>query len=162
MKKTIFIPFFNLGLGGVQTKIIDLANTLASQNYRVIVYLRDHGAFDKRNLLSNNVLCIQCPSRWGRIFRRRYNYIFFLLLLWFRPHSFYVSLEELSLFVIDIIQRIPFYNPTVVLNVDTFVKFDQLTSTLMLRDRFQRASYVVAPSRDTFVDLKKRLKLKSP
>src|SRR5471030_461247 len=107
---TIFLPFYNLGLGGVQTKIIDLANTLVkSKKYRVIVYLEKKETFDRCDELDPRVKIIFCPQLLPQFIKRRYYYVLLLLIYWYRPFSIFVSLEKTTIFLLRAKQILSFF-----------------------------------------------------
>lgn len=160
-KQRVLIPFFDLGLGGVQTKIIDLANELINENVNVLLVIRDVLPFDKRKELHNSVRVLYCPSLFPSIIKKRFNYLIILVLFIYRPTAIFVSLEELSLFILKIFSFFPFYRSKIMVNVDTNLKFNQKASNEVIRTYFSKASWVLAPSIATKKDLCERIGLSS-
>lgn len=163
MMKTIFIPFDDLGLGGVQTKIIDLANTLAKQkNTRVIIFLKHKTSFSRAGLLSGVITVWYCPWISKNFWKSRYYYFVVFLLFVLRPQATYISLEKTSVFVLRALRLLPWITTRIVINVDTYPAMDQLASVKVLHSLYNQAHAVIAPSQDTFRDLNERLKICSP
>jgi glycosyltransferase involved in cell wall biosynthesis len=160
---TILFPFYNLGLGGVQTKIIDLANTLVQSNhYRVILYLEEKKAFDRCSELDPRIKVIFCPALLSGYVKRRYYYLLLLLLYYYRPFATYVSLEKTSVFLLQARELLPFFPGKIVVNVDTYLKKEQIYSIRTLSRLYKTADAVVVQSRAGYEDFLSRLKVSSP
>ncbi len=161
--KTILLPFYHLGLGGVQTKIIDLANTLVSTNqYRVVVYLETHEKFDRSNELDPRVILIFCPNIFKQVIKRRFYYFLIYLIFRFRPGSIFVSLEKSAIFLLRARRLMPFLPGKIVVNVDTYLKDEQLYPSELITKFYQTADAVLAPSLAAEQDFRTRLQLSSP
>lgn len=160
---TVFIPFYNLGLGGVQTKIIDLANTLVkSGSYNVIVYLEKNEEFDRCSELDPRIRLIFCPQLFPSLIKRRYYYFLILLIYFYRPNSIFISLEKSTLFLLKAKTLLPFFPGRVIVNVDTYLKKEQIYSSLLIHSLYSTADAVLAPSHAAYADFLGRLKLLSP
>lgn len=161
--KTIFIPFDDLGLGGVQTKIIDLANALVKRkDTNVVVFLKHNTVFSRVSMLQKGVKLKICPWFFPHVLKRRYYYIVIWYIVFRRPEIVYLSLETTSIFVLRILSLLPKTRSRIVLNIDTYPFYDQISDSATLTTYYNLADLVIAPSQDTYDDLRKRIKVKSP
>lgn len=161
-KKMIFLTFYDLSLGGIQTRIIDIANELSKDdNLKVVVFLGEKKKFDRFIFLSKKVITIYCPQFMKFLIKARYYYLLVFLLFIFRPHSILLFLENTSLFVIKWVKKLKI--PTkIIISVATFLNNDQTHSDQDIRKQFNKADSVLAVSKATHNDLKNRIKISSP
>ncbi len=160
---TILFPFYNLGLGGVQTKIIDLANTLVkSKKVKVILYLEKKENFDRSAELDSRVQFIYCPQILPNLIKRRYYYYLLLIILIYRPLSIFVSLEKTTIFLLQVKKFLPFIKSRLVVNVDTYLRKEQIYSTKLLSNLYPTADEVLAPSQAALHDFYMRLHVPTP
>lgn len=161
--KTILLPFYHLGLGGVQTKIIDLANELAKSNkYRVIVYLENKESFDRTDELDPRVKLLYCPSFGKQFVKRRFYYFLLYVIFRYQPFSIFVSLEKTTVFLLLAKKYLPFLPGKIVVNVDAYLKAEQIYVTDLIKNLYQTADVILAPSRAAERDFLSRLCLTSP
>lgn len=161
-KKNILFAHYNLGLGGIQTKIIELANEISKRkNTRAIIYLDHRDKFDRSSLLQKSVEIIYCPKIFSSLIKTRYYYLLILLIFLIRPSSIFVASERESIFVTkwSNIFKIPI---SIVVSVDTFFKKAQNYSDELVTYFFNQSNFVIAVSKSSFFDLKNRLKVKEP
>lgn len=161
--KTIFIPFDDLGLGGVQTKIIDLANAIARRpGYRVVVFLKHDAGFSRTAKLSSKVTVWRCPWAFPWIWKGRYYYLLIAFLAWYRPWAAFLSLEKTSLLALRARTFLPWIPSRLIVNIDTYPALDQQADSAVLRQWYGRAFAVIAPSLDTYTDLHERIGITDP
>lgn len=96
----LFIIFLQLGIGGVQRKIVDIANFLASYqpNLPVYILLRNRTNFDLGSEIKNKNVQIINYATWNK-FKIRYFFPFFVLYyVWrLKPSSILAFLDFCSL-----------------------------------------------------------------
>lgn len=162
----ILLAFDDLGLGGIQTKIIDVANFLAKTTTKqIIVLVKNRTEFDRSHLLDKRVRCIFTPTFFPGLVKARYYYLLIILILLIRPKSVLVSLEKTSLFLL---KNKPLWscfglNPTkLIVNIDIYLPPEQIESTKVLKKYFNQANTVVAVSNDVHSDLKNRIGVTTP
>lgn len=161
-RKKILISFYNLGLGGIQTKIIDVANELSKDTeYTVIVYLQEKTTFDRAHLLHRHVKIIYCPTEFRDLIKNRFHYLLCFLLLVFRPQTLLTSLEETSIVAIKFIRNWKL-STRILVNIDTFFKAEQRRNNREIRRIFNQADAILGVSRATYEDLKSRVGISVP
>jgi glycosyltransferase involved in cell wall biosynthesis len=161
-KKTVLFVHHNLGLGGIQTKIIEIANeTIQDKNTNVIVYLNKREKFDRSFLLKKRILVLYCPSFLSGLIKTRYYYLLILLIFIIRPSSIFVASEKESLFILKWVKKLKISVPVVV-SVDIFLKKAQVYPDVLVNKFFNYAKSVITVSKISFLDLKQRLKIKEP
>lgn len=162
----IFIAFDDLGLGGVQTKMIGVANQLAkSSSNKVVFFIKNSTTFDKSAQLNKKVTLLVTPQMFPSIIKARYYYLILLILVMWQPHSILVSLEKTSLWVLKLKKWWSIWGvikTKVIINIDIYLKTVQIAKTGEILTFFSQADHVVAVSSDTYLDLKSRVKIPSP
>ncbi len=161
-RKKIVFSFYNLGLGGIQTKIIDLANELSKDtSYTTIVYLQEKTNFDRSYLLHKNVHVLYCPTIFPKFIKNRYHYLLCFLIIGLRPLTLFTSLEETSLFAIKHIKKFNL-STKIIVNIDTFFKAEQKRKSTDIKKIFNQADIVLAVSQASYTDLKDRVGVSVP
>ena len=101
-KKTLIILFWDLGIGGIQKRIRDLALEISATRSEWTVYIllrnRNVEGFDSQLLKLKNIHVLYCPSSTSRI-RIRGIFLVWLMIKYstIRPDSFLVFLPLLSI-----------------------------------------------------------------
>lgn len=161
-KKIVLIPFYNLGLGGIQTKIISIANELSkNEKVKVFILLQKHEFFDRSIELDSGVFLLVCPQVFPRLIKNRYHYLLAIITLFFKPHSIFVSLEETSLFITNFVYSLKL-PVKVFINIDTHFRFEQRLQSKKVATIFNKATKVIAVSKAGFADLQQRVGIVSP
>jgi len=170
-KQRIFLIFSDLGLGGVQTKMISLANKLAEQGADCWIFLEERGRYSRARFLDNRVKVVTSLSI--KIFNKRLFYgwrFVFLATLFIRilnPDSIFVSLSPLATQLINFLSRIyPEKVKSILVNEDTYpsLKYECLRNCYKdnITKYYQKAKYVIAVSKSTFWDLRRNFQISSP
>jgi glycosyltransferase involved in cell wall biosynthesis len=161
-RKKVLLTFYDLGLGGIQTKIIDLANVLAkNSNNCVIVYLHKRSNFERDYLLDDSVIVLYNPTFLSSLVKNRYYYLLLAIFLCIKPEKVFISLEKASLFSIYWIERFKL-NIQLIANIDTNYMFEQKVEDKFVSSLLNKAHTVVAVSKATYKDLKTRVGITSP
>lgn len=161
-KKLVLIPFYNLGLGGIQTKIISIANELSkNKSVKVLILLQKHESFDRSSELESGVFLLVCPQVLPRLIKNRYHYLLAIITLIFRPNSIFVSLEETSLFITNFVSSLKL-PVKVFVNFDTHFRFEQRVQSKKVATILNKATKVIAVSKAGFADLQQRVGIVSP
>lgn len=169
--KRIFFVFYNMGLGGVQTKMLDVANELVVRGVECWVLLDEKGTHDRIDRFDPRVrvaVCWDHPRliRWPFRRLRRLRFIFFVLVmtLLYRPQRLFVSMCTLAT---QIIFFLPWLAQMIVINEDTFPSLElSYNQPLWGRSRigsvYPKVKQVIAVSRSTYRDLRDVYSVPSP
>lgn len=158
----VLLTFYDLGLGGIQTKIISLAHILVRRNVKVSLLLGHRTSFDRTNELPPQVRVYTVPSVFPAFLGRRYFYALYLFLVFLRPSVAFLSLEHMSSNILLMLRYLPLSSSRIVVNMDLYLKPVQRLSNARLAALFHQAFMVLAVSHDVFRDLKKRVGLDTP
>jgi glycosyltransferase involved in cell wall biosynthesis len=161
----IVLSFYNLGLGGIQTKMIDLANELVDLGHQVAIVtdLNRYGLIDKSNFFDKRVKILEARnSETSPYFLGMYYYLFlFIYTLFFRSHAIFLSLDETPVTIINFFSYFPFLKkPKIVINVDTFLSSSRKETPERIKNFFNSSDAVIAVSSDTHLDLKSNFHIK--
>jgi glycosyltransferase involved in cell wall biosynthesis len=161
-KKIILITFYDLGLGGVQTGLVDLANEISNkENTKVILFLRAKKKFERTALLSESVSVIYCPQFLPSLIKARYYYLLILLIFIIRPYSVFVSLEDTSLFVTKWVKKLKM-STKIIISANNLMSEEGSHEVKEVRTLFNQADSVLAVSKSTYKDLKNYFKINKP
>ncbi len=121
-KKNIFIIFWNLGIGGIQRKVVDLTNYCSSgkyKNYRFHILLRDRTAFRMDNQINRTTAKIYYRPQY---FNGKIHIPFTLYMLWkayhLKPVTLLTFLDYTSFLSIIVVKILFWRNIRIVLNED--------------------------------------------
>lgn len=169
--KRIFFVFYNMGLGGVQTKMLDVANELVVRGVESWVLLDEKGHHDRIGRFDPRVRIVVCwdhPRLNQRPFRRlrRLRFIVFVLImtLLYRPQRIFVSMCTLAT---QIIFFLPWVARTMIINEDTLPSLEfSYSHWLWGRSRigrmYPKVKQVIAVSKNTYADLHDEYNVPSP
>lgn len=168
----IFLVFADMGLGGVQTKMLDIANTLAVQGVDCWVLLNQRGVYSRISLLDARVRVLvfsDYPFAGRRPFRRfRFTMWVTLMIFLWRPSSIFVSLCTLASQIIVYLSRCcPWMARHVVVNEDTFPSLEQgyadpIWGRWRIARLYPKVKGVIAVSKDTYRDLHNVFRVPAP
>lgn len=171
-KKRIFLVFSDLSLGGVQTKMISLANSLVAQGTDCWIFLEEKGTYSRMHLLDKRVKVI--VSLNIKFFNKRpfygWRYMFFVAcsIYIFRPTSIFVSLAPLATQLLFFLSRLfPSFVSRVVINEDTYPsqEYRQKKYAVVRKNMtmlYPKSKCVIAVSKNTYNDLYEQFNIQSP
>lgn len=174
MKKKVFLVFSNLGLGGVQTKMISLANRLVTMGIECWVFVEELGPNSRVSLFDPRVKIIRSLAL--RVFHKRpfWGWRFLLLVVIVacikRPQTIFVSLAHLSVQLLRILSVMcPGLSKRVVVNEDTYPSGEyahynnrELVSKNEIKKYYNHAKLVIAVSQSTYKNLREQFGVFSP
>jgi glycosyltransferase involved in cell wall biosynthesis len=161
-RKKVLLTFYDLGLGGIQTKIIDLANALSEDEKNcVIVYLHKRSSFERDYLLNEKVKVLYNPTFFSNLVKNRYYYLLLAIFVFIKPNRVFISLEKASLFSIYWARKFNL-KTKIIANIDTNYMFEQKVDDAFVNSLLNKADAVIAVSKATYTDLKDRVGIKSP
>lgn len=170
-RKRVFFVFYNMGLGGIQTKMLDIANSFIAKGVECWVLLDEKGQHDRTHRFDPRVRVVVCWDhsrlrRWPFRRFRRLRFIFFILVmtLLYRPQCLFVSMCTLAA---QIIFFLPWLAKMTVVNEDTFPSLElSYNQPLWGRSRigsvYPKVKQVIAVSRSTYRDLREVFGVPSP
>lgn len=147
-QKTILLTFYDLGFGGIQTKLISLANTLAADGVFTVLILERHVSGERTQFLHKNVKVIYSPQLFPNIFKKRYYISLLFFSVFFQAHALVVSLEDTSVFVLSWKRFMPFWKTKVIINYDLLPSAQQKIPAHKLGCILNRADSIVAVSKE--------------
>ncbi len=171
-KKRVFFIFSNVSLGGVQTKMIRLANTMVAQGVDCWMFLEEKGKYSRSNLLDKRIKVI--VSLNIKIINKRpfrgWRFMLFVSLfaLYLQPMSLFVSLAPLATQLIFFLSKLcPPLVSRIVVNEDTFpnreyegIRHVSLRRRMLLY--YPRSKCVIAVSKSTYNNLREQFGISSP
>nr|MBP7741049.1 glycosyltransferase [Candidatus Woesebacteria bacterium] len=160
-QKTVLLTFYDLGYGGIQTKLISVANALATGGVNTILILERHVSGERTELLHKNVKVIYSPQFLPKIFKKRYYISLLFYSMFFQAHSLVVSLEDTSVFVLNWNKFIPFWKTKVVINYDLLPSAQQKMPAHKLGSILNRADSIVAVSKEVQKELVQKIGVSS-
>lgn len=171
-RKKVFLIFSDLSLGGVQTKMIHLANALVAQGIDCWIFLEEKGKYPRICLLDKRVKIV--VSLNIKIFNKRpfygWRFMFFVSLfaMYLRPASLFVSLAPLATQLLFFLSRMcPSLVSKIVVNEDTLPAYEYegiRYSSLRRRIKmyYPKTKSVIAVSESTYNNLREQFKIPSP
>lgn len=159
-KKVILLVFWNLGLGGIQRKIVDLSLLISQKKYdgyRLVILLRENPAFNLHSLVdSSNTSIHYVPA----MHIRGINFIYSLLTLCrfvvrLRPVALVTFLDMASILCILSSRMLFWRKIPVILNEDTYSSQDiqSPVKRALVRLFYPYACCIIAPTQATKTDL---------
>lgn len=170
-KPRVFLIFYNLSFGGVQTKMIDLANALVDKNVDCWIFTSNDDQ-SRLSLLDKRVHVIRCSD--FIIFAhppfRKFRFVLPLTvaILALRPDCIFVSMCTLAVRLVLFLRKIsPSTIKKIVVNEDTYPSLElsyshPLYGRSQISSVYPRVKRVVAVSKDTYQDLQNTYHLPSP
>lgn len=171
----VFLVFYTMGLGGVQTKMLGLANAIVSRGHACWVLLDekgDHNRIDRFDPRVRVFVCWDHPRLAAWPFRRlrglRFIMFVIVMMVVFRPARVFLSLCTLAVPIVSFFQR---FNPSVldkiVINEDTYPSLElsyehPLWGKTKLSRVYSRVKRVVAVSKSTYANLHNAFDIPSP
>jgi len=161
--KRIFFIFYNMGLGGIQTKMLDVANALAERGVECWVLLDEKGPHDRAFRFDPRVRVVVCWDhprlmKWPLRRLRRLRFILFvaIMTLLLHPTRLFISMCTLAT---QIIFFLPWLAQKIVINEDTFPSLEfsynkPLWGRLRISSMYPKVRQVIAVSRSTYRDLR--------
>jgi len=160
--QSLLIVFSNLGLGGVQKKIIDIVNTLAKSNPDLSIYilLRRYDDFDLSGKIQNNNVTILNYTDWLKV-KTPFLFIFYLIYqtFHFNPKVILSFLSPFSLPAI-LAKKIFFWRKIrVIVSQDHYTSRSirdlrySILNYLGIKLLYPAADYIIAPSLQVKKDL---------
>jgi len=171
-KKRVFFVFSNLSLGGVQTKMIHLANALVAQGVDCWIFLEERGKYSRSNLLDKRVKVI--ASLNIKVFNKRpfrgwrFMFLVSLFVVFLRPRSLFVSLAPLATHLMFFLLKLyPPLASRVVVNEDTFPGYEyegarHASLRRQIMTYYPRSKRVIAVSQSTYNNLREQFGISSP
>lgn len=160
-QKTVLLTFYDLGFGGIQTKLVSVANTLATNGVNTILILERHVSGERTQFLHKNVKVIYSPQLFPTIFKKRYYISLLFYSMFFKADSLVVSLEDTSVFVLNWKKFIPFWKTKVIINYDLLPSAQQKMHTHKLGGILNRADGIVAVSKEVQTELIQKIGVSS-
>ena len=173
MNNSVLMVFSDLGLGGVQTKMISLANELVRRGIFCRILIQSKNGFYRLEELDRKVK-VTCPLDmelfgkhpfWGW----RFGVFVAIVSLLLRQQSMVVSLAPLSVTLLKIYAFIaPWMLSRVVVNEDTYPSLYYSGGHVHgathadIRTWYKKAQAVIAVSKSTYADLSRVFKIPSP
>lgn len=158
-KKHILLTFYDLGLGGIQTKLISLANKLIRDNFEVTLLLQKHVAHERIFLVDKKVKIIFPPDKLPNYFKSRYYFFILWTCLIAHINTVVLSLEDTAVFVLKWRKWLPFWSTKVVINYDLLPSAQQRLKNSELSAVLSRADIIIGVSQQVCLDLTKRLRI---
>ncbi len=122
-QRPLFLLFINLGLGGVQRKIVDIANYLGKSrpDLPIFILLRNETSFNLEGEITNPRVRIVDYRRWAKIKLPLFFPVFVIYQIWCRqPRAVLAFLDFCSLPVLWARLLLPFWSGRVVLSEDHY------------------------------------------
>lgn len=160
-QKTVLLTFYDLGFGGIQTKLISLANTLAIEGVNTVLILERHVSGERTQFLHKNVKVMYSPQLFPKIFKKRYYISLLFYSVLFQAHSLVVSLEDTSVFVLNWRKFIPFWKTKIIINYDLLPSAQQKMPSHKLGSILNRADSIVAVSKEVQTELIQKIGVSS-
>lgn len=172
-KKRVFLVFSDLGLGGIQTRIISLVNQLATyQGVEPWIFAESSGRYSRSAQLTKKTRLLIPPEI--NLLRKRLLGGWRLILamamisLFLKPNSIFIftyPLTKYSLIFFKMMNKQ--FMHKLMINDPTFPSINPLYPTSpkgkrQLASLYNQAKYVIAVSKSTYTDLKENFRIKSP
>ncbi len=155
--KTHILTFYDLGVGGIQTKLLSVANTLSARGHRVILILGQHVPRERVYMVAPKVQVVYPLEPFPWILRKRYYLSLLWYSCWYSADSLLVSLEDTSAFVLKWARYIPSWKTKIIVNYDLLPTAQQKLPTKQLSVLLNQADKVIAVSRAVYDQLVKKL-----